>query len=448
MNGALFVVGKMSSPMSKRSLVFRGHTSAISALARSYVVRALTANDGYREQLEAVALRVNGSESLIDVSRLHLLLQKGKSRISLYLDLGCSVSEAGRGNKDFSEATFRLEKGDPSVLFSVARLCMEESNGGLQPASHDPHVRAAASQYDQTLLLPANKIDVDQSQTLEEVYEHGLDFCAQRALALSPMLAGRNDGEPLRQMRVLLRRFRTFERVFRPYLPSDALRKLAKDARRFTRILGQARDWRIFVSQTLPGLQANAETLEGIEELNQAATQRQLAADEYVLETVNSGDYSIFLLDFLEAADTKSWLKRGESARPITQIANIALEARFDEARAHAQGLVLKDLAAGHPLRLSLKKLRYTAQLFRDLYERDARKPYFRALSRLQDGFGALNDAAVAQELATQAASGEGKAAMRAAGFVSGYCTAQAQADTARILDDWAAFSAMTPYWR
>ena len=69
-------------------------------------------------------------------------------------------------------------------------------------------------------------------------------------------------------------------------------------------------------------------------------------------------------------------------------------------------------------------------------------------LSVLQDRFGAVNDAVVAQRLASIAAQEQGGAAIRAAGFVCGYHAAYANVAVREIAPLWREFSQLQPFWR
>ena len=53
-----------------------------------------------------------------------------------------------------------------------------------------------------------------------------------------------------------------------------------------------------------------------------------------------------------------------------------------------------------HPLRKSLKKLRYSVEFLQSLYRPKATKRFLRRLKKLQDALGEINDAAMATRLA------------------------------------------------
>jgi CHAD domain-containing protein len=52
-----------------------------------------------------------------------------------------------------------------------------------------------------------------------------------------------------------------------------------------------------------------------------------------------------------------------------------------------------------HQLRIELRKLRYTAEFFRSLYQKKREKAYFHALAQLQNSLGHMNDIVVADHL-------------------------------------------------
>ena len=106
-----------------------------------------------------------------------------------------------------------------------------------------------------------------------------------------------------------------------------------------------------------------------------------------------------------------------------------------------------------HRLRISLKKLRYAGEFFAAQFPDGKPRPYIRALRRLQDDFGRLNDAAVAERclkelLETQRRSSHLAALGVGAGQVIGWHARAREATRSQIAEDWHAFVAAQPYWR
>jgi CHAD domain-containing protein len=86
------------------------------------------------------------------------------------------------------------------------------------------------------------------------------------------------------------------------------------------------------------------------------------------------------------------------------------------------------DLEERHDMRKALKKLRYTLEFYRPLFQRKTMKPFLSKLKRLQDVFGYLNDVAMARglvRLVGETAGGDADRAL-AAGFVLGWHEARA----------------------
>jgi CHAD domain-containing protein len=252
-------------------------------------------------------------------------------------------------------------------------------------------------------------------------------------------------------MRVVLRRLRAIERIYRRYLRSDEIAGLAARAKALANALGPARDWDVFLDETLPAALEADYAPERLRELKARAEMKRAEGWAHAVRVISSPDFARFLIDLLAAGVLQDWRKGAKKklARPVSEFAPAVLDRVL--AKAFRVGEDVKgstDLAARHPLRIALKKLRYPVQLFRDLYPKSLRKPYMSALSELQDAFGAVNDAVVAQHLADEAAKGGGEGAMRAAGFISGYKAAEAREAAKKIDAAFQAFEKMTPFWR
>ena len=73
------------------------------------------------------------------------------------------------------------------------------------------------------------------------------------------------------------------------------------------------------------------------------------------------------------------------------------------------QGLRPPVAATAHELRIALKKLRYTAELFAGLYPASAVAEFTQRLKHLQDGLGGANDVHVGETLVNELAKGMAK---------------------------------------
>ena len=352
--------------------------------------------------------------------------------------------------KKLAEIRLSLLYGEEARLFEVARLLTEEGAGtvrmglgaGVDPARIFTPQRPPAA---------ANRIEINPDADAASVLGAGLRFCAKRMALLIPIVADQHSPEAGRQMRVVLRRFRSMEQLFRGSLNDGGrLCALSAQAREFAHVIGEARDWDVFVSQTLANAADNESTQGDFLSIKSVAQRLRRAAWARASRIIGSERFTLFVLDLMQQAETAPWRDNARKRlfAPARVFAERALDKRLHAASKVAVDLVDKPPSAGHELRLALKKLRYNAQLFRDVYPREARKPYMQAMSELQDAFGVLNDAVVAQSLADRAALGQGADAARAAGFISGYHAAQAEAASLTIAQKWDDFAALEPFWR
>ena len=126
------------------------------------------------------------------------------------------------------------------------------------------------------------------------------------------------------------------------------------------------------------------------------------------------------------------------------------LKKRWKKARRGAEGLETLSIDARHELRKELKKLRYGVDFFAPLYPAETVQPFRKPLKKLQNLFGALNDAAMVEAVLTLpgAPAEDDPAAQRAAGRMLGRLEAKAEQDWARAREMWDLLSEAPRFWR
>ncbi|MEE2690325.1 MAG: CHAD domain-containing protein [Pseudomonadota bacterium] len=383
--------------------------------------------------------------------RYSVVIVTGGAKIEAAFDIG--RAECWRGGTPFAaaplaEAELELLAGDPKALFKTARKCLKANDGRLRLsiASKAEQARRLADPF--VAVRPEAGLTLDAAGTTGAALAASLTQCAKRMIDCAPAIVDLRAPEGVHQMRVALRRFRALERIFRKAADDARLEKLAADARKWARLLGAARDWDVFLAETLPESLPGGYAAGGLNALRTRAEALRAEAWDRVARKVAGARFSLFALGLLEAAHRIGAARSPELDENIRAFAARALDWRLDKARLVAAGIESASPAARHPLRIELKKLRYAAQTFRSLYDKGGRKAYMGAMSRMQDAFGALNDAVMAQELANEAALGQGREAARAAGFLAGWRAGEAEARASEVGEDWRAFAALEPFWR
>jgi triphosphatase len=374
------------------------------------------------------------------------------AEIELAVDLGEAESRDGEGrifSGPLAELELELLSGDVASVFDLARLLVDNAHLRMSGGTKLETALALAEPGNPT--PKRKKDDVDPETIAADVLSGALNDSAARLAELQASLIDYRRVEGVHQMRVALRRLRAIERIFRRYLKSDEIAELAAQAKAIAGRLGAARDWDVFLEETLPSASGDDHAPSGLRALKAKAEAARADAWGEAVAAVSERAFTAFLLDVLEAGTLGRWREDAKKALslPAREFAPKVLGRALKKALRTAEETIGEaDLAARHPLRIALKKLRYPIQLFRGAYPKEGRKEYMAALTALQDAFGAVNDAVVAQELAERAAGEGGEALMRAAGFVSGYKAAEAREAAKKIDAAWDAFEKTTPFWR
>ena len=113
-----------------------------------------------------------------------------------------------------------------------------------------------------------------------------------------------------------------------------------------------------------------------------------------MLAAIASPRYALLMLE------TTAWIETASLPdEPVAPFAAEALNRLHRQVEQRARDLADLDAEARHHLRIRAKRLRYAAEFFPDLFPaRRRRARYLKALERLQDTLGALNDLAVARD--------------------------------------------------
>lgn len=212
--------------------------------------------------------------------------------------------------------------------------------------------------------------------------------CAKPLLDEALRRAARLDeyADELHKLRVALRRLRTLLWAWRPLLDREAVDIERAYLKRAGMAAGSARDWDI----ALPLLREHADEAALVDERMQAA---RVEAREQARATLAASDLKPALRDMLHTMNRA--LNTAHERVPVkrfaldrVQTARRALKKR----ERRAKRAMRDDYAAWHDVRKAAKKLRYLLEFFAaDLPRREVKR--LKSLKKLQNCFGALNDA-------------------------------------------------------
>lgn len=341
-----------------------------------------------------------------------------------------------------AEIELELLKGDPAALFALAARFIDAFNGRLRLTAESKRDRALRGSEPRRLEKPG-RLTIPEGATAGDLFGLALKPIALRVIEASALVIATHDAGAARQLRVALRRFRALERLFRKSVGGDELSRLAARARDYARIVGAARDLDVFVEHSVSLTPAPSA-------LRASADARRAEAWGAVSLLLSGKEFGVFSLDLLRTALTEPWraAPRDRASAPAGEYADRALDRSWRKLLEAAAAADFGSPETLHQLRIKLKKFRYAAQFFRDLYDAERRKPFFSAMSELQEAFGAINDAVVAQAIAERLCEGAGAEAARAAGFIAGYRGAEAAIKAGAAGGKWRAFTSLAPFWR
>ncbi len=274
------------------------------------------------------------------------------------------------------------------------------------------------------------------AQAVRLVLWEGLDHLDAHLAA-----ARAGDAEAIHQARVALRRLRSGLKLFRRRLDPASRDGFNNALRRLGRVLGDARDWDVFVEETVPLVRDTVPEQAGLlDALLPAAAGPRALAHAALRRTLDAPRTPLLLEDLRTWADAGHALT-GAAAEPIGRVAPRLLDRLARTARRRGQGLAGQGDDERHALRKALKALRYGMQMLEALHEAEAARPYRKALGGLQDDLGTLNDAIAAAELAGRLPDLPGSA------VISVWSAMRRDAALAVLPTTWAAFRSIKHYW-
>ena len=328
---------------------------------------------------------------------------RGKALIEVALDVG--EVRAGKRRQPICEIELELKAGKPDALFVLAQgwggqldylpLDVSKAERGVKLARGE----AAAPMKSAPLALR-------DDMRVEEGFAAIVQSCLAQFQSNLPGVLASDDIEYVHQARVALRRLRAALHLVRRacVLPEALLEPLHEIAA----ALGPARDWDVLCCVTLPAVApfyADEDAwLTGLSVLEARRVEVRTAMRAEILNARPGG----WLLALQRWLMQQEWRDVSESRRKV-QLLSLKKWARRKLRHDHqlitrkARTYKAMGPAARHALRIAIKRQRYTAEFFRDLFVARCGARYQAALQDVQESLGRINDCRVASRLLTQA---------------------------------------------
>ena len=372
------------------------------------------------------------------------------SRIELCLDRG--LLSAGDAQLPISEIELELKSGSPVQLLDFALDLLEHIPLRLEAASKAERgyalatgATAAPVKATVPLLLPA--------MSVTEAFRTVVFACIAHLQANERGLLGTDDAEYLHQARVALRRLRSALSVFNRAFPRALFEDQLVELRWLGGLLGPARDWDVFATETLRYVCLAFPDDDGLRWLTARTAELRAAANNSARDAVASARYTRLLVKLIGVFLRNPWSQfveetAVERSRPLIEFAAAVLARRHKKVLRTGRRLAQLDLVGLHALRIEIKKLRYAAEFFSALYDKKAVREYLTALAALQELLGGLNDAATVERLMKPLReSGDSRPQTEAPGLVRGWTAGATQARIDQLPQAWDRFRVCAIFW-
>jgi CHAD domain-containing protein len=234
--------------------------------------------------------------------------------------------------------------------------------------------------------VPADAIALARGMSARQAFDAVLATYAAAIAENLRCVLSESDPEGAHQLRVALRRLRTYLRVFKPVIRRAAAKHIGWMARYIGAIVGELRDADVIIEDMLrPAAQSDAAVLRAVETWREEirfkvrsslrAARATAFADELSLLAANGG--------------WRSKAKRSGDGSAAALI-NAAIGSAWEQAADCGSRMLTLTSLERHDLRKDLKALRYTVELSTG-FEPDS-AALAGALKRLQTILGQLND--------------------------------------------------------
>ena len=369
---------------------------------------------------------------------------------------------AGGAQTPLYELELEQKSGEVGELLKIAHLIAVSVPARL--SSRTKAHRGAVLAHGEHAWVKARNPQLSKNASAEDVLRLSVMEGLKHLIANEDCVLTRCHIEGVHQMRVALRRMRSVITTYKKLLPKGSYEELSQALKEAGSALGPARDWDVFLDEVLGAVETGFENDPALAIMRIRAQQRLDQAYRDVDAMIHSQPYACLLTDALLWIANSSWSDKNQAAssralaassralkEPATHIAKSILSKRHERLVRVGKGLKSLSIEQRHTLRIAIKKARYAAEFFAELYPAKSSRSYLRSLKALQESLGHLNDLATAERLMADLAEGARGANVamlhRAAGMVEGWYMHAQTLREGDLLTAWKRFGKTKTFW-
>jgi CHAD domain-containing protein len=332
----------------------------------------------------------------------HMNLVAGNTEILLVARSGTLVAKQSKVRKSLKvgEITLELVSGDPSEMYELGIRIADTLDA--RPACHD------IAEFGYRLARPTLGARVAKAgkPVLHAGMTAGDAFTAVMLETMTHLLSNqhlliRGKPEAVHQTRVALRRMRAALRAFKNVLPYDKRKAFNGELRWFQQRLGSARDWQVFLTESLPRIgKARSGLPTEIGRLRKVALVERRRATQDAMEVCETRRFTRLLLHLLGwLAELHNDSDKGPRGVPLVPFACRVLGKTHRDLLRDRRALSRMNPDELHTVRKLGKKARYATEFFAPLWADSDNRDMLQRLKLLQENLGDINDAVVARQL-------------------------------------------------
>lgn len=302
----------------------------------------------------------------------------------------------------------------------------------------------------------AEPIHLDATATLGSAIASIVHECVLHIACSADYARKSDDPEGIHQLRVGIRRLRAALAIFRRLDPGRRRPAVASKLRALQQELGAAREWDVFIEETIGSVRHRIREKQGLRELIKGAEAKRAEAYRRARAALRDTRYTNLVFELEGRIDGYFGLSASRSRKarsgkialtsPAASFACDVLRSRHAKVRRLGKQLRGLDSQELHKLRIRIKKLRYAVEFFRDLWPGPRAGRYLSALKTLQQVLGTAHDSSVAIGLIAELRRTAGHDVEPAAAVVRDWAATSLERDHLAKL--WRRFAKLKVFWK
>jgi triphosphatase len=361
---------------------------------------------------------------------------------------------AGERREPTDEIELELKAGKPVALFDFGLALVDAlplTPSILSKAERAADLLSGKPPEPVRSTSPALVPDLHAEKVIGMLFQN----CFSQFLCNLPVLERGDPVEAVHQMHIAMRRLRSAFGLVCRLSPSAEFDALQTEAKRIGRLLGQARDWDVFIQNIRDGPLPSFTNAPGFDKFVGLAQWRAKPAHGSVTQLAKDGTVARFALSLDRFIAARGLRGDPQSDRPdylsepIVDFAIKSLNRLHRKLLRRGKGFKSQSFGERHALRIAAKRMRYAVEFFGCLFHPySAAERYIDKAQALQDLLGRQNDATIALGLVKTLDYGVETQFAHAAGIAAGWYARSNYGDEPALRKAWRSLRKAEPFWR